>query len=61
MPRKAQEGHLEEGKTAMPIKGMKIGKPAKEQRKTQTRKEAQNKKLPMNQTPPNTFNANSPP
>jgi hypothetical protein len=61
MPRKAQEGHLEEGKTTRPIKYMKSGKPAKEQRKTQTRKEAQNKKLHMNQTPPNTLNANSPP
>jgi hypothetical protein len=28
-PRKAQEGHLEEGKTARPRKGTKSGKPNK--------------------------------
>jgi hypothetical protein len=28
-PRKAQEGHLEEGKTARPKKGIKSGKPSK--------------------------------
>jgi hypothetical protein len=27
-PRKAQEGHLEEGKAARPIKGTKSGKPS---------------------------------
>jgi hypothetical protein len=35
-PRKAQEGHLEEGKTTKPINGTKNGKPRKKQRKTQT-------------------------
>jgi hypothetical protein len=36
--RKAQDGHLEEGKTAKPANGMKSGKPSKkgkELRKTQ--------------------------
>jgi hypothetical protein len=28
-PKKAQEGHLEEGKTVKPAKGTKIGKPNK--------------------------------
>jgi hypothetical protein len=33
-PRKAQEGHLEEGKTASPIKCMKSGKPRKMAKKS---------------------------
>jgi hypothetical protein len=33
--RKAQKGHLEEGKTTKPINGKKRGKPKKKQRKAQ--------------------------
>jgi hypothetical protein len=34
--RKAQEGHLEKGKTPKPTNGMKSGKTKKKQRKPQT-------------------------
>jgi hypothetical protein len=34
--KKAQEGHLEEGKAAKPTHGKKSGKPKKKQRKPQT-------------------------
>jgi hypothetical protein len=50
-PRKAQEGHLEEGKIAKPINGTKSSKPKKKPRKAQT----QNSK----KTPLNKLNANS--
>jgi hypothetical protein len=33
---KAQEGHLEEGKTTKPINGTKSGNPKKKSRKAQT-------------------------
>jgi hypothetical protein len=72
--RKAQEGHLEEGKPQKPIKGIKSGKVkqnGKEElsraRKAQTRAKAQNQHksskstLPLKPTPPNTLNASSPP
>jgi hypothetical protein len=35
-PKKAQEGHLEEEKTAKPTNGKKIDKPKKKQGKAQT-------------------------
>jgi hypothetical protein len=47
--RKAQEGHLEEGKSQKPTKGTKSRKPRKEQ-----------EKLKIN-TPPNTLDASSTP
>jgi hypothetical protein len=49
--RKAQEGHLEEGKTVELTNGKKSGKP----------KKYPNSKLHLKQTPPNTLNASSPP
>jgi hypothetical protein len=68
MTRKAQEGHLEEGKDVRPTKDMKSGKPSKiakkgyEKFKTKTKRarKAQIQKLPLNQTPSNKFNASSP-
>jgi hypothetical protein len=64
-PRKAQEGHLEEGKLQEPTKRMKSGK-AKQNGKKDLRKGQKNKKsskstqkLKIN-TPPNTLNASSP-
>jgi hypothetical protein len=53
--RKAQEDHLEEGKTAKPTNGKKSDKP-----KEKTKKSS-NSKLPLRQTPFNTLNAGSPP
>jgi hypothetical protein len=55
-PRKAQEGHLEEGKLHNPINGTKSGKVAKKSRKSS--KSAQKLKI---DTPPNTLNVSSPP
>jgi hypothetical protein len=43
-PRKAQEGHLEEGKSAKLIKGMKSGKPS-QNGKEELRKAQKHKKL----------------
>jgi hypothetical protein len=34
MPKKAQEGHLEEGKATRPIKGTKSGTPRKRAKKS---------------------------
>jgi hypothetical protein len=42
--RKAQEGHLEEGKPARPTKGMKSGKPS-QNGKEELRKAQKHKKL----------------
>jgi hypothetical protein len=65
-PRKAQEGHLEEGKAAIPTKGRKSGKPRKRVRKSSKPKQTEqeklkNSKLPLKSTPPNTLNVSSPP
>jgi hypothetical protein len=67
--RKAQEGHLEEGKTANPTKGMKSGKPStngkeetrKAQNQNRTSKKSSKSKLPLKRTPSNTLNPSSPP
>jgi hypothetical protein len=47
-PRKAQKGHLEEGKTVRPTKGTKSGKPRKRAKKSSKSK---NSKLPLKQLP----------
>jgi hypothetical protein len=61
--RKAQEGHLEEGKAARPTKDMKSGKSSQngkeELRKTQSQNKTSNKSS-NSKTPPDTLNANSP-
>jgi hypothetical protein len=68
-PRKAQEGHLEEGKPQKPANGMKSGK-AKQNGKKELRKAQKSKKssrstrkLKINTPPeinsPNTLNASS--
>jgi hypothetical protein len=44
-PRKAQEGHLEEGKVARPTKGTKSGKPIKIVRKSSKPKQIEQEKL----------------
>jgi hypothetical protein len=60
--RKAQEGHLEEGKAARLTKGTKRGKKAKMAKKSsKTQKSHKTQKLPLNQILPNTLNASSPP
>jgi hypothetical protein len=76
-PRKAQEGHLEEGKPQKLIKGMKSGK-AKQNGKKELRRAQKGKKnsnsrqtlkmhksskstFPLKSTPPNSLNASSPP
>jgi hypothetical protein len=69
MPRKAQEGHLEEGKPQKPTKGTKSGK-AKQNDKEELRNAQKSKKgskpkqklkinTPLKSTPPNTLNASS--
>jgi hypothetical protein len=68
-PRKAQEGHLEEGKQEKPANGTKSGKVKKngkeELRKAQKSKKSSNQgkssklTLPLKSTPPNTLNASS--
>jgi hypothetical protein len=66
---KAQEDHLEEGKTARPTKGMKNGEPrkiakkSKEKLKTKAKRErkSQTQKLPLKSTLPDTLNAIPPP
>jgi hypothetical protein len=69
--RKAQEGHLEDGKPQKPANGMKSGK-AKQNGKeelgnTQKSKKSSNQgktsksALPLKSTPPNTLNTSSPP
>jgi hypothetical protein len=64
-PRKAQEGHLEEGKPQKLIKDKKSDKAKQngkeELRKTQKSKKSSKSTLPLKSTPPNTLNANSPP
>jgi hypothetical protein len=70
-PRKAQEGHLEEGKPQKPANGTKSGK-AKENGKKKLRKAQKSKKssksaqklkinTPSEINSPNTLNASSPP
>jgi hypothetical protein len=63
-PRRAQEGHLEEGQPQKPTKGKKSGK-AKQDGEEELRKAQKSKKnsksiLPLKSTPPNTLNASSP-
>jgi hypothetical protein len=69
MSRKTQEGHLEEGKAAKPIKGTKNGKRRKMAKKSQeklkteierARRKAQSPISPLKRIPPNTLNASSP-
>jgi hypothetical protein len=65
-PRKAQEGHLEEGKSQKPTKGTKSGKAKQNGKKELGKSQKSNKvskstqKLKIN-TPPNTLNVSSPP
>jgi hypothetical protein len=59
--RKAQEGHLEEGKTAKPANCTKSANQAKWQRRAKKSSKSQNSKLPLKQTTPNTLNAWCPP
>jgi hypothetical protein len=64
-PTKAKEGNLEEGKAAIPTKDTKSGKLSKMTKKSQeklkTTKSSQNLKSPLESTPHNTLNVNSPP
>jgi hypothetical protein len=63
-PRKAQEGHLEDGNPQKPTIGTKIGKAKQigkdELRKAQTQHKNSKTTLPLKSTPPNTLNASSP-
>jgi hypothetical protein len=66
--KKAQEGHLDEGKATRPTKGTKSDKPrkrvkksSKPKQKEQKKLKLKNSKLPLQSTPPNTLNASSPP
>jgi hypothetical protein len=59
--RKAQEGHLEEGKPQKPTKGTKGRKIMKKARKAQNQSKSSRSSLSLKLTPPNTLNANSPP
>jgi hypothetical protein len=64
-PRKAQEGHLEDGKPQKPRKGKKAAKPRKWQRRAKKTSEEQEKLKPRQKlkisTPPNTLDASTPP
>jgi hypothetical protein len=64
-PRKAQEGHLEEGKPQKPTKYMKSDKAnqngKQELRETQNQHKSSKSTLPLKSTPPNPLNASSPP
>jgi hypothetical protein len=59
--KKAQEGHLEEGKPQKPTKGTKSGKIMKRARKAQKQSKSSKSTLSLKSTPPKTLNANSPP
>jgi hypothetical protein len=59
--RKAQEGHLEEGKLQRPTNGTKSGKITKGARKAQNQSKSSKSTIPLKSTPPNSLNASSPP